>query len=406
MITGISSLEQLNFEDQTVFMRVDFNVPLDENQHITDDTRIRAALPSIQFLLDKGVKLILASHLGRPKGKPEKKYSLEPVAARLAELLNVEVIFPEEVVSEEVKKLADDMRPGQVMLLENLRFDPGEKAADPAFASKLAGLATVYVDDAFGAAHRQHASVYTMVEHFDRNHKAAGLLLHRELEALSKLLKSQKKPFIAVMGGAKVSDKIGVIKSLLSKADAIIVGGAMAYTFLKAQGHEVGNSMVEEDQIQTALDALEQAKRSGKRILLPVDHVCAEKFDTTEENEVTVTEGVDIPEGKMGLDIGPKTIAAYKELIDKGGTIFWNGPMGVFENPLFKRGTMAIAEAIAGAENADYTVVGGGDSVAALVASGKYDEIDHVSTGGGASLQFIEGKPLPGVEALRANHPF
>lgn len=406
MTIGILSLNQLDLKDKTVFMRVDFNVPIGPNGEITDDTRIQAALPSINFILNANAKLILASHLGRPKGKPEPRYSLEPVATHLANLLNCEVLFPEQVTGEPIKKLASDMKEKQIMLLENLRFDPGEKSGDPTFAQQLAELADIYVDDAFGAAHRKHASVYTMVQHFDRHSKAAGLLLHRELEALSKVSKSPKKPFVAVMGGAKVSDKIGVITSLLHKADAIIVGGAMAYTFLKALGHAVGSSRIEDEQIQVANEALTEAKRLGKSIILPIDHLVAAAFDTHDETLVTTTSGVDIPDGQMGLDIGPLTIDLYTQTINKAVTLFWNGPMGVFENPLFAKGTMAIAEAIAESPKLEYSVVGGGDSVAALNASGKVDKIDHVSTGGGASLQFIEGVPLPGVEALRANHPF
>lgn len=405
MKTGITFLDELNLEEKRVFMRVDFNVPLDAEQNITDDTRIRAALPSIKHALESGAKVILASHLGRPKGKPAPELSLEPIGARLAELLDVEVIFPEETSGETVKMLADEMKGGQVMLLENLRFNPGEKSNDPEFAAQLADLAEVYVNDAFGAAHRKHASVYGIVEKFGRGTKGAGFLMRDELDSLGGLLGKPAKPFVAVMGGAKVSDKIGVMKALLSKVDTMLVGGAMAYTFLKAEGVEVGNSLVEDDHLDTARDIIAEAKRLHKKLLIPVDHKIAAEFGVKQADQVHTTNTASIEPGMMGLDIGPKTLETYSEHLAGAGTIFWNGPMGVFEHELFAAGTVGVANAMADS-SANFKVVGGGDSVAAIGVAGVEDRIDHISTGGGASLELLEGKPLPGIEALRANHPF
>lgn len=405
MKTGISFLDELELEDKRVFMRVDFNIPLDDELKITDDTRIRKALPSIRHAIDAGAKLILASHLGRPKGDVVSELSLEPVGARLAELLECEVVFPEETTGETVQMLVEELKPGQVMLLENLRFHPGEKSADPEFAQQLADLADIYVNDAFGAAHRKHASVYTMVQHFGRGTKAGGFLMSREIDALAGLLGKPKKPFVAVMGGAKVSDKIGVMKSLLTKVDAMLVGGAMAYTFLKAQGHLVGNSLVEDDHIGTAEEVIAEAKRLNKTLLLPVDHLAARTMDVNVPEDIITTEGAGIENGLIGLDIGPKTLETYADTIGKAGTVFWNGPMGVFEHELFATGTIGVAKAMARSK-AEFTVVGGGDSVAALGVAGVEDKIDHISTGGGASLELLEGQPLPGIEALRINHPF
>ncbi len=353
--------------------------------------------------MESGAKLVLASHLGRPKGQRVEGLSMEPVGARLAELIEGEVLIPEEHFGDEVIDGIANLRKNQVVLLENLRFDPGEKAADPEFAENLASLATHYVNDAFGAVHRKHASVYTMVQHFDRRHKAAGLLIKKEIEALSRLDENPPRPFVAVMGGAKVSDKIGALETLLDKVDAILVGGAMAYTFLKSQGVAVGNSLVEDDQLETAKSILKRAKRLNKEILLPNDHIVAESMEVEREEDAHTVEGP-IGERMIGFDIGPQTVERYRKVIADAGTVFWNGPMGVFEHGLFANGTVQIAHAIA--ESDAFSVVGGGDSASAVKVAGVHDQIDHVSTGGGASMQFVEGEPLPGIEALRANHPF
>ena len=401
--TGILFLDQLALdEDSVVFMRVDFNVPQDDEHNITDDARIRAALPSIRHVLDKGAKLILGSHLGRPKGKPDDRFRMEPVGARLAELADVEVMIPEEYFGDDVLDGVQHLKKGQVILLENLRFQPGETAGDEEFAKNLASNATFYVNDAFGAVHRKHASVYQIVQHFDRRHKAAGLLIKREIEALGQL-DNPKRPFVAVMGGAKVSDKIAVLENLVDKVDAILVGGAMAYTFLRAQDIAVGNSLVEDDQLDTALNILKRARRANKTFELPVDHVVASDMSVQQKDDVDIVDGP-IGEELIGFDIGPKTVANYAKIIAEAGTVFWNGPMGVFEHEFFSHGTVGIAKALA-ASNA-FSVVGGGDSASAVKVAGVDEAIDHVSTGGGASMEFVEGKPLPGIEALRANHPF
>ena len=402
--TGISFIDQLELAEKKVFMRVDFNVPLDSNGKITDETRINAALPTIKYALEKGAQLILASHLGRPKGKVDLKYSMEPVAVRLAELLSLEVVLPEDPTDRVVKTLLDGMKPGQIIMLENLRFNPDEEKGDPEFAKYLTSLAKVYVDDAFGAVHRKHTSVYQMVEHFRRGKKGAGFLIKKEIEALSVLMNKPARPFVAVMGGAKVSDKIGVLTSLVDRVDEVLIGGAMAYTFLAAQGIDVGTSKVEVDHIDTAKQILERAVKLGKRILLPVDHMTAARFDADKQSEVSTTASGAISAGMMGLDIGPRTLDLYRGVIETAGTVFWNGPMGVFENPLFERGTLGVAQAMA--TTSAFTVVGGGDSAAAAEKAGITDSVDHVSTGGGAALELIEGKALPGIEALRLNHPF
>lgn len=402
--TGIRFLDQLELgEDDVVFMRVDFNVPQDEDGNVTDDARIRAALPSIHYVLDSGAKLVLASHLGRPKGGRDEKFSMEPVGAKLAELANLEVHIPEEMWGDEVKDGIDHLKKGQVVLLDNLRFDAGETKGDEELARNLASLANYYVNDAFGVSHRKHASVYQTVQHFDRKHKAAGFLIKKEIEALGQLQDNPRRPFVAVMGGAKVSDKISILEELIDKVDAILIGGAMAYTFLAEQGHAVGNSLVEKDHLDTAKTIITHAKRASKTLQLPVDHVAAESMDVDKPEDVSTVEG-DIGEQLAGFDIGPKTIANYRKVIAEAGTVFWNGPMGVFEHGLFSNGTMEIARAIA--ESKAFSVIGGGDSAAAVKEAGVEDRIDHVSTGGGASLEFVEGQPLPGIEALRANHPF
>ncbi len=413
--TGIKFIDELKLEGKKVFIRVDFNVPMNDEGEITDETRIEAAIPTIAYALEKGARVILASHFGRPKGKRVPSMSLEPVAARLAKLIDtntllqdVEVVFPEDCIGEHVKELVNDLKPHrQVLLLENLRFHAAEemKENEPAnedFARQLANLADIYINDAFGAAHRAHASVYKIAKFFDRNHKAGGFLMKSEIQGLS-ILDQPERPFVAIMGGAKVSDKIGVLETLLERVDEVIIGGAMAYTFLKAQGVEVGISRVEDDYLDKAQEILAKAKRRNVRFHLPVDHIVAPRFDATAE-EVDQTFGQEIPADMMGLDIGRKTIGAYQDVIDRAKTIFWNGPMGVFEREEFAKGTMAIAHAVA--ESSAVTVIGGGDSVAAIHKAGVADKVTHVSTGGGASLELLEGRALPGIEALRANYPF
>lgn len=391
------TIDDLDVKGKRVLVRVDFNVPLKEDEQgnlvVADDTRIREALPTIRALMQAGAKVILMSHLGRPKGQPDPKYSLAPVARRLEELLGVRVRFVSNIVGEAVRQAINSMPEGGVILLENTRFHPGETKNDPELARQLAELADVYVNDAFGSAHRAHASTEG-VAHYVKQ-AAMGYLMKREVEYLSRLLENPEHPFVAILGGAKVSDKIGVIKNLLPRVDRLLIGGAMSYTFLKALGHNVGASRVEEDRLEEARQLYEAAQ--GK-ILLPVDHVVAPEFSNEAPSQVV--EG-DIPDGLMGLDIGPKTIERYREEILQARTVVWNGPMGVFEMPNFAKGTFAIAEALAEAtDRGALTVVGGGDSVAAITQAGYADRVSHVSTGGGAMLEFLEGKELPGLIAL------
>lgn len=401
--TGITFVDELgDLAEKRVFIRCDFNVPLDGDGVITDDARIRAAIPTIEAVLEKGALVILASHLGRPKGKPSDAFSMVPVGERLGELLGREIILPEDVHDEYVEKLIEQADPARhVILLENLRFDAGEKKNDEAFGKRLASLADFYVNDAFGTAHRAHASVYGMVEHFGRGKKAAGFLMRSELENLGNLLTKPQKPFVAVMGGAKVSDKLGVLHSLIDRVQTILIGGAMAYTFLKAKGVEVGDSRVEEELVEEAAQILAKAKGKQVDILLPIDHVVVENF---EDASGVATPGEAIPIGTMGLDIGPKTRAKWSAKLLMAKTVFWNGPMGVFEREAFAAGTIQIAQALADSPAA--SIVGGGDSASAVKVAGVLDRITHVSTGGGASLEFVEGGALPGIEALRLNHPF
>ena len=404
-LTGIRFIDDLDLEPETpVFIRTDFNVPLSDDGEVEDDFRIRAAIPTIEHAVQKDCRVILASHLGRPGGERDPELSMEPVGEALTELMDIEVVLPEDLTGHPVQRLVSNLKPGnQVMLLENLRFDPGEKGADKEFAEGLAELADLYVNDAFGAMHRKHASVYTMAQFFDRDEKAAGRLVKSELEHLGDLLDEPKRPFTAIMGGAKVSDKLGVMERLSKKVDRILVGGAMAYTFLKADGERVGDSMVEEDYVAQAGRILDTATSRGVDIVLPLDHVVAPGFDAVEA-DVQTTEGPGIPDGNMGLDIGPRTVEAYSEAIRESRTVFWNGPMGVFEKDLFARGTLEIARTLALAPC--HSVVGGGDSASAVRKAEVTEAIDHVSTGGGAALQVVEGKALPGVDALRSNHPF
>jgi phosphoglycerate kinase len=396
------SIRDLDLKNKRVFIRVDFNVPLDEHGRVTDDTRIVETLPTIDYALQHRAHVILASHLGRPKGKSDPKMSLRPVAEHLRILLDktksrdCNVGFSPDCVGWEAEEMVKKLEPGQVLLLENLRFHPEEEANDEKFSKSLAKLVELYVNDAFGSAHRAHASTAGITKFVSKS--AAGLLMEKELQYLGKVLANPERPFIAILGGAKVSDKIEVIRNLMPKVDALLIGGAMAYTFMKAQGREVGKSLVEDDKLELARQLLAEAKSKGLTLLLPTDEVVADKIDSAARAS-TVDSSQPIPAGKMGLDIGPKTQLRYAEEIAKAKTILWNGPMGVFEVPPFAKGTVAVAEAIA--KNADATsIVGGGDSVAAVHQAGVADKITHISTGGGASLEFLEGKKLPGVEAL------
>ncbi len=393
----MKTLDQLDLAGRRVLIRVDYNVPLDKSgdaSRITDDSRIRASLPTLQCAVDAGAKVILASHMGRPKGQVEASSSLAPAATRLAELLGRPVTLAVDCIGDEVEAQVGAMADGDIVLLENLRFHPGEEKNDPAFAAALAKLADIYVNDAFGTAHRAHASTVGVAGVLKE--RAAGLLLARELESLGALLGGAQRPFVAIIGGAKVSDKITVVENLMERADAILIGGAMAYTFLRAQGIATGTSLVEEDKIELARATLAAAESKGVRLLLPTDHVIA---NAPKAGAATEISGVAIRDGWLGVDIGPDSRKAYAAEIAGAKTILWNGPMGIFEIDEFAGGTIAIAEAMATATDAQ-TVVGGGDSVAALSKAGVADKVSHVSTGGGASLEFLEGKTLPGVAAL------
>lgn len=391
---GIRPVDQIELRGKRVFIRVDFNVPLDDKREITDDTRIVSSLPTIRFVCEAGGKAILASHLGRPKGKKDPKYSLAPVAERLSKLLGLQVSLAPDCVGEDVEKQVGKMKAGEILLLENLRFHPEEEKNDESFSKALASLCDVYINDAFGAAHRAHASTEGMTRYVQT--VAGGFLMMKEVESLEKALVRPQTPYVAILGGAKVSDKIGVIRNLMDKVTSILIGGGMAYTFLKAQGYQVGKSLVEEDQIGFSKNLLDEAEGKVK-FLLPSDHVAAERMEIEAKRKVVGNDK--IPDGWVCLDIGPETVRIFSEEIQSARTIFWNGPMGVFEMEPFSHGTFEIAWAIA--RSSAFSIVGGGDSVAALNRAGVSDKIGHISTGGGASLELIEGKKLPGIEALK-----
>ena len=388
----LRTVDQADVRGKRVLVRNDFNVPLDDGK-VTDDLRVRAAVPTLTWLLEHGARVVCCSHLGRPKGRRDERYSLAPVVPVLAGHLGRDVAFVDDVAGDKARQAAHDLGDGQVLLLENLRFDPGEETADAAFADRLASLGELYVDDAFGAAHRAHASVVGVAE---RLPAYAGFLLNNEVKELSKLLEGPATPFVAVLGGSKVSDKLAVLDNLLGRVDTLVVGGGMCFTFLAAQGGEVGDSLFEPDQVDSVWELLARAGREGRRVLLPTDVVIADDF--AEDAEHRIVPAGEIDKGWRGLDIGPETARAFAAAVGEARTVFWNGPMGVFEWAPFAAGTRAVAEAVAASDG--FTVVGGGDSAAALAQLGLADKIDHLSTGGGASLEMLEGKTLPGVAAI------
>lgn len=388
------SIKDIDIKNKRVLIRVDFNVPLDDKLNITDDTRIKAALPTIKYAIESQAKVILMSHLGRPDGKALEKARLKPAAKRLSELLEKNVTVLNDCVGEEVKKTVSAMKPGDVALLENLRFHAEEEKNDPNFAKELASLGDVFVNDAFGTAHRAHASTEGVTKYLP---SVAGFLIEKEITYLGKALQSPAKPFVSILGGAKVSDKIGIVENLMDKVDALVIGGAMAYTFLKVQGFNTGNSKLEKEKLGLAKEILEKAKAKKIAIVLPQDHTIADKFDAAAQTKVTTD--ANIPEGWMGLDIGPKTIKNFKEVLSKAKTIVWNGPLGVCEMKPFEKGSKEIANFIANLSAT--TIIGGGDTAAAIAQFGLENKMSHISTGGGASLEFLEGKALPGIVALK-----
>ena len=388
------TVKDIDLKGKKVFVRCDFNVPMDEKQNITDNTRIVAALPTIKYLLEQDCKIILASHLGRPKGEVKPEFSLAPVAKELSKLLNKEVIMAKDVIGEDATNKAENLKEGEIMLLENVRFHREETDNDPEFAKKLASMAEVYVNDAFGAAHRAHASTAGIAQYLPA---VSGFLIEKELTVLGNAINNPERPFMAILGGAKVSDKIGVIDSLLDKVDTLMIGGGMAYTFFKAQGYSVGNSLCEEEKTGLALEAMEKAKQKGVKLLLPVDTKVGKEFKPdTESKTVAWTE---IPDEWEGFDIGEKTIEMFKNELQSARTVIWNGPLGLFEFDQFAIGTNEIAKTLA--ELDATTIIGGGDSAAAVTKAGLADKMTHISTGGGASLEFLEGKKLPGIECLQ-----
>lgn len=395
----MKSIKDINFKGKKVLVRVDFNVPLDESKNITDDTRMRESMPTINKLLNDGAAVIIMAHFGRPKkGGFEAEYSLNPVAKHLSEMLNKKVMFTQEVLVDKVAGLSSNLEDGDVMLLENIRFYPEETKGDVAFAEKLAKLGDAYVNDAFGAAHREHASTATIARFFP-NDKYFGFLMENEVRNLQKLMNNPSKPFTAIIGGSKVSSKIGILKNLAPIVDNIIIGGGMTYTFLKAMGINIGTSICEEDKLDIAKDLIEEMKRLNTKLILPIDHIIADKFDN--DANKSNTQDQSIPDGFMGMDIGEKSIELFKNIILESKTILWNGPMGVFEMPSFAKGTFAVAEYIAKAtKQGAFSAVGGGDSVAAINQSGFAKDVSYISTGGGAMLEYLEGKTLPGIKAI------
>ena len=390
------TIEDINIHNKKVLVRCDFNVPMDKKtNNITDDRRIRAAIPTIEYLLNNGAAIILMSHLGRPNGEANPKYSLEPVAERLSQLLNKTVIFSndDEVVGAKTKELAKDLQPGQILLLQNVRYRSEEEKNDESFSKSLAELGEIYVNDAFGTAHRAHSSTTGIANYLP---SAMGYLIAKEAKVIDDLLNNPKKPFVSILGGAKVSDKIGVIENLLNVVDTILIGGGMSYTFIKALGFEIGNSLLEQDKVELAKDLMKKAKEKGVEFILPVDVVAAYEFDANSEHKTVSIE--EIPSNMIGLDIGEKTNRLFAEKIRSASTVVWNGPMGVFEMPAFAKGTKQVAEAMA--ESNATTVIGGGDSAAAVEELGYADKMSYILTGGGASLELLEGKTLPGINAI------
>lgn len=398
----MSKFSNFNFKGLKALVRVDFNVPLDDTFTVTDDNRMRATIPTIKKIIDDGGSAILMSHLGRPKGGPENKYSLKHITSHLQKLLgdDAKVLFAADSSGEEAVKAASSLQPGEVLLLENLRFNKEEEGGDEGFAKKLSELGDVYVNDAFGTAHRAHASTAVIAKYFPADKKMFGLLMESEVNSAEKVLHNTVKPFTAIIGGAKVSDKILIIENLLERADNIVIGGGMAYTFFKAMGGKIGNSLCEEDRLDTAKEIIEKAKQKGVNIILPADSVAADKFDANATT--TISDSNNIPAGWMGLDIGPVAIKKIKDVLDNSMTVLWNGPMGVFEMEKFQHGTKEVAEAVAKATSKGaFTLIGGGDSVAAINKFDLADKVSYVSTGGGALLEYFEGKTLPGIAAIK-----